>query len=410
MRAEIVTIGTEIILGSIVNSNTQYISKRLAEIGVETLYHTSVDDDFNRLKEVIENATSRVDIVITTGGLGPTDDDLTKEAIASALGLSMESDHKMEDNLKYFFSYSQREMTSNNLKQAMKPVGSHFITNPKGTAPGIYIENDGKKIIMMPGPPREMIPMFDNYVVDLIKDDYNIYVKSINTIGIGESQLETDLKELNIDIDGFSVSTYASRGCVEIKVIGKSLDKDYLDDRSKIIIEKIESKVGNYIYGFDNVSVEDVVINQLIKNKLKISVAESCTGGNLSARLTNVPGASNTFDRGLITYSNNSKIDELGVDKDTLETHGAVSEEIAIEMAKGLLRISSSDIVVSTTGNAGPTSMGDTPVGLIYVCVANKEKHMVYKRIFSGDREIIQERATNFALGNLYNFLNYKLT
>src|SRR5690554_2790278 len=184
MRAEIVTIGTEIILGSILNSNTQYISKRLAEIGVETLYHTSVDDDFNRLKEVIENATSRVDIVITTGGLGPTDDDLTKEAIASALGLSMESDHKMEDNLKYFFSYSQREMTSNNLKQAMKPVGSHFITNPKGTAPGIYIKNDGKKIIMMPGPPREMIPMFDNYVVDLIKDDYNIYVKSINTIGI----------------------------------------------------------------------------------------------------------------------------------------------------------------------------------------------------------------------------------
>ena len=410
MKAEIVTIGTEIILGSIVNSNAVYISKRLAEMGIETLYHTSVDDDFNRLKSVIEIAKDRVDIVITTGGLGPTDDDLSKEAIASALGLPMESDTKMEDELKYFFSYSQREMTLNNLKQAMKPLGSEFIPNPKGTAPGIYIKHDDKIIIMMPGPPREMIPMLDNYVVDYIKDDHIIAVKSINTIGIGESQLETDLKELNINMEGFTISTYASKGCVEIKIIGKSLDKDYLEENTNLILEKIKSKIGQFIYGYDNSSVEKVIIDTLVENNLKLAVCESCTGGNISSRITSIPGASSTFDRGIITYSNLAKVDEVGVKESTLKEFGAVSEQVAIEMALGLLNKSGSDITVSTTGNAGPTSMGDTPVGLIYTCVADKESHQVFKRIFSGDRDVIQERATNFALGNLYNFLNKKLT
>jgi len=406
MKAEIVTIGTEIILGSISNSNATYISKRLAELGIETLYHTSVDDDFKRLKDVIEIATKRVDLIITTGGLGPTDDDLTKEAIASALDLPMESDLNMEENLKHFFAYSERPMTLNNLKQAMKPLGSEFILNSKGTAPGIYIKKENKKIIMLPGPPKEMIPMFDNYVTNLVKDDQIVMVKSINTIGIGESQLETDLKELEISIDGFVISTYASKGCVEIKVIGKSKDNSYLEDNFKTIIEKITSKIGKNIYSFNNSSIEKVIIDILSNNNLKIGVAESCTGGNLSSRLTSIPGASNTFDRGIITYSNESKIEELGVNKQSLIEYSAVSEQVAKEMALGLLSKPNIDIAISTTGNAGPTSINNGPVGLIYTCIASKEEHKVYKRIFSGDREVVQERATNFALSNLYEFLN----
>ncbi|WP_422486786.1 competence/damage-inducible protein A [Gudongella sp. DL1XJH-153] len=410
MKAEIITIGTEIMLGSILNTNVTYLSRRLMELGIETIYHTSVDDDYDRLEKSIRLAMDRVDVILTTGGLGPTDDDLTKEALSNVTVKKMISDVDMEHHIKQYFAYSKREMTSNNLKQAMKPEGSEFIKNPKGTAPGIYMKWNNKKIIMMPGPPREMKSMFEESVVNLIKDDHIIIVKSINTSGLGESTLETQLKELDLSYPNFTITTYAGSGSVEIKVIGRGKDVSKLESESEKIIETIKARIGKHIYGYNNSSLEKVIIDTLNQNKMKISVCESVTGGSISKRLTSVPGASLSFDRGLVTYSNQSKIDELGVLSSSLDEYGAVSSRVACEMAKGLLNKTNSDIVISTTGYAGPDKNENITTGLVYVCVMSCDAHTVFERIFSGDRDTIQERTTNFALWNGFQFLNNKLT
>ncbi len=410
MKAEIITIGTEIMLGSILNTNVAYLSRRLMELGIETVYHTSVDDDYERLENVLALAMERVDIILTTGGLGPTDDDLSKEALANVTGRTLVSDINMEEHIKHFFAYSKRDMTLNNLKQAMKPEGSEFIDNPRGTAPGIFMEWNKRKIIMMPGPPREMKPMFEDKVVDLIKDDHIIIVKSINTSGLGESTLETQLKQLDISYPDFTITTYAGSGSVEIKVIGRGSDRLRLEMESEEIVESIKGEIGEHIYGYGVSSIEGAIIEMLIHNKMKISVCESVTGGNLSRKLTSVPGASKTFDRGLVTYSNDSKINELEVSREALDAFGAVSEEVAYQMAVGLMKKSNADIVVSTTGYAGPDNDPSIKTGLIYVCIKSKDSHDIFERIFSGSRDTIQERASNFALWNLYKFLNNKLT
>jgi nicotinamide-nucleotide amidase len=410
MKAEIITIGTEIMLGSILNTNVAYLSRRLMELGIETVYHTSVDDDYERLESALSLAMERVDLVLTTGGLGPTDDDLTKEALANVTGRALVADINMEEHIKHFFAYSKRDMTLNNLKQAMKPEGSEFIDNPRGTAPGIYMEWHNRKIVLMPGPPREMKPMFENKVIELIKDDHIIIVKSINTSGLGESTLETQLKQLDLSYPNFTITTYAGSGSVEIKVIGRGKDGLRLERESVEIVEAISREIGEHIYGYGLSSIEDAIIEVLINNKMKIAVCESVTGGILSSKLTSVPGASKTFDRGVVAYSNDAKVEELEVTRKALETFGAVSGEVAYEMAKGLMKKSKADIVVSTTGYAGPDEDSSIKTGLIYICITAKDSHEIFERIFSGDRDTIQERATNFALWNVYKFLNKKLT
>ena len=410
MKAEIITIGTEIMLGSILNTNVAYLSRRLMELGIETLYHTSVDDDYERLEGVLSLAIERADIIITTGGLGPTDDDLSKEALAHVTGKTLVSDINMEHHIKHFFAYSQREMTVNNLKQAMRPEGSEFIDNPRGTAPGIYMEWKNRKIVMMPGPPREMKPMFENSVVDLIKDDHIIIVKLINTSGLGESTLETQLKKLDLSYPDFSITTYAGSGSVEIKVIGRGQDKSKLEKESEEIVESIRGEIGDHIYGYGISSLESTIIETLTLNGMKIAACESVTGGIVSRRLTSIPGASKAFDRGLVTYSDQAKRQELGISREDLDKYGAVSREVACKMAEGLLKKSNTDIVVATTGYAGPDHDIDVKTGLIYVCIMSRTNHEVYERIFSGDRDTIQERATNFALWNVYKFLNKELT
>jgi nicotinamide-nucleotide amidase len=410
MRAEIITIGTEIMLGSILNTNVTYLSRRLMELGIETLYHTSVDDDYERLENVLTLAIERADIIITTGGLGPTDDDLTKEALANVTGRALVADINMEEHIKHYFAYSKRDMTLNNLKQAMKPEGADFIDNPRGTAPGIYMEWNNRKIVMMPGPPREMKPMFEDNVVNLIKDDHIIIVKSINTSGLGESTLETQLKHLDLSYPDFTITTYAGSGSVEIKVIGRGKDKHRLEKDSEEIVERIRMEIGEHIYGYGVSSIEGAIIEMLIHNDMKMAVCESVTGGNLSKKLTSIPGASKSFDRGLVTYSNNSKIQELGVSEEALEKFGVVSREVAYQMANGLIEKSNTDIVVATTGYAGPDEDPNVKTGLIFICILTKDSHEIHERIFSGDRDTIQERATNFALWNVYNFINKKLT
>ncbi len=410
MITEIIAVGTEITLGSIVNTNAVYLSKRLSEMGLEVCYHTSVDDDPVRLSSVFSIAVDRSDLIILTGGLGPTEDDLTKETIARVLGRSMISDISVEEQIKNIFTYSNRPMPSNNLKQARKPEGTEFIPNLKGTAPGIFIKHEGKLIVLLPGPPREMIPMFEGFVTELIKDDLHISIRSINTIGIGESALEEILREMDINIPDFTVNTYASLGTVEIKIVGKGYDKELLERNSKILIEKLSERLGDSIYGFDNITIEEAVLNRLEDKNLNLAVAESVTGGEITRRITKIPGASRHFISGIIAYSEASKVRDLNVSEDTLEKYGAVSSETAVEMAKGLLNRKDVDIAISATGFAGPSTGEGKPIGLVYICVADKTRVEIFERIFTGDRQAIQEKAASLALANLHKFLNNPLT
>lgn len=406
MKAEIITIGTEIMVGSILNTNSKYLSNKLIELGIETYYHTSVDDNAERLASIIEIALSRADIIITTGGLGPTQDDLTKEIVSKVLKLELIHDTEVEENIVDMFKRINKPMTVNNLKQTFKPNSSKLIKNDKGTAPGIYIDKNNVKIIMLPGPPNELIPMFENYIADLIKDDYKIVIRSINTIDIGESALEVELKNLDIYEENFDIATFATEDNVEIKIIGRGMDKEEITDKIEQKISKIKDKIGDYIYGYDNISLAEVVINKLKLMKHTLSLCESCTGGAISSMITSIPGASCVFDRGIVTYSNNSKIDELGVKPITLKTFGAVSEETAYEMAKGLIDKTNSDIVLSITGIAGPGGgTVNKPVGLVYMCTMDNTKHKVTKYIFTGNRTTIQEKATIKALSEINNFL-----
>lgn len=405
MIAEIIAIGTEITTGSTLNTNSKYISNKLSDFGIETHYHTSVDDDPKRLENVVNIALDRADLIITTGGLGPTQDDITKEVISKSLGLKLEKDDKMEEDIKNIFSNMSRVMTDSNKKQAEKPKGSKFIENEIGTAPGVFINTKGKTIIMLPGPPWEMSLMFEQGVSQLINNDTSIITKSINIVGIGESDLENRLLSLNLNRDNINITTFAGQGSIEIKIIGKGNSKEKANIEVEVdeIVKTIEENFKCYIYGYDNISIEESVVKLLKLKNYKLGLAESCTGGLISSKITSIPGASSVFDRGIVSYSNLSKMELLNVKKASLDKHGAVSEEVAYEMAKGLLGKSDSlDIVLSITGIAGPDgATEDKPIGLVYMCVMTKKNYEVIKFNFNGDRRLIQKRATLRALNEI---------
>lgn len=405
MNAEIISIGTEITTGSTLNTNSRFIANRLLELGIETYYHTSVDDNTNRLKNVIQTAFNRVNLIITTGGLGPTDDDLTKETISEALGIPLTKDSNMQDTIiKKFDSYST--MPNNNLKQAIKLEGSQFLNNYNGTAPGIFLSINDKILIMLPGPPREMKLMFNMEVIPLIHKDFNIIQKSINLLGIGESLLEMEIKDLlNMDSD-INLATFAKVGEVEIKIIGRGKDQTIIEKKIDNMVKIIESRFKTYIYGFDNIPIEKIVFDMLKEKKYKVGFCESCTGGLISGKLSRIPGASKVFDRSIITYSNQAKIEEVNVSPKTLEEFGPVSEEVALEMAYGMLDHGNLDLAVSVTGLAGPSTESDihTP-GLVYVCIATKNNFKMIQLQLTGDRKHIQNKAVTQVFAEMRKFL-----
>lgn len=406
MIAEIITIGSEITTGSILNTHSKYISSKLLELGIETYYHTSVDDNKKRVSDIINIALQRADIIITTGGLGPTDDDLTKEVISETLGLELISDKDIEDNIRNIFSKLDKTMPTNNLKQAFKPEESQFLKNSIGTAPGIFLSKDNKKIIMLPGPSKEMELMFNNEVIPLIHEDYNIIIKSVNIIGIGESQLEMKIKDLINKYSDIIIATFAKEGEVEVKIIGKGKNKDIIENKINNVIKILEQRFHEYIYGFDNIPIEIIVFNLLKEINYKIGFCESCTGGLISSRFSRIPGVSQVFDRSIVTYSNNAKMEELGVNSNTLEKYGAVSEETAIEMANGLLNRDNLDLSLSVTGIAGPDGgTEEKPIGLVYLCISTKDKSMPIKCNFNGNRESIQNKTATRAFFELRKFL-----
>lgn len=415
MIAEIISVGTEITSGDTLDTNSHFISSKLLDIGIEAYYHTSVDDCPTRLENIIHLALDRSDLLIITGGLGPTKDDLTKEIVAKALGLELKLDKNMRDKIKKLFTSRGREMTCNNIKQAYKPLGAKFIDNHIGTAPGIYIEDNNKVIIMMPGPPREMRPMYEKEVSGLLEERFNrdisIIRKSINIVGIGESYLETELIDMGLEKENISITTFAGHGTVEIKIIGKGKDKEKIEKEVDLVTDKIRKRFKNYIYSYNNRPLEESLLSLLKEKQCKLGLCESCTGGLISSKITNIAGSSQILDRSIVSYSNRSKIEELEVSPDTLERYGAVSRQTAYEMAKGLLaKTQGVDLVLSITGIAGP-SIGNNPnkeVGLVYICIMDRFRHEVIESKFNGDRPYIKERAAIKSLSIIKEFLlNY---
>lgn len=406
MRAEIITIGNELLSGNVLNTNTYYLTKRLSEIGIEVLYHTSVKDDAQMLKDVVNIGLNRADLLIFTGGLGPTYDDLSKEVICNSLGLNLTLNEECKKTIEDYFRKLNREMTPNNIKQAYIPEGAKYIPNEVGTAPGIFIEWKDKVIVMLPGPPKEMQLMFDKYVVPFIKQDFVIIEKTIKTIDIGEAQVESTIQDIIKSNKDVYIATYAKDGIVDIKIVAKGRDKNSIDEILNDAINKIKNKIADYIYSYEDETIEEVVFKILKKNKMKVAFCESCTGGLISSKFTRIPGASEVFDRAYITYSNLSKMEDLGVSKDTLDKYGAVSKETALEMAKGLLNKTSVDVALSVTGIAGPSGGTETkPVGLVYIGICTKDSSKVVESLFGGDRVSIQNRAYLKAFNELRKFL-----
>lgn len=404
MRAEIITVGTEILLGDIVNTNSRYLARELALLGIEVYYQGSVGDNEDRLLEAFGESLKRSDLVITTGGLGPTLDDITKEVAAKYFGQKMELNQKSWDEIREFMSKLDKSPTENNKRQAYFPKEATILKNNNGTAPGAIFKKDKKTIIVLPGPPREMVAMFEESVrpyLESLTEDI-LVSKTLRLYGIGESKLETELLDVIKGQTNPTVAPYASDMEVTLRITAKAKSSEEATKLIGPMEESIRTSVGEYIYGEGDTSLDEVVSKILVEKKLKIAVAESCTGGMVSASLINYPGISSVFMEGLITYSNEAKMERLGVKKETLDKFGAVSEETAIEMAQGVCKKFNTNVGVSTTGVAGPGGGTDEkPVGLVYIGVCINGKTKVKKLNLSGNRFKVRQRAAKEALNEL---------
>lgn len=402
--AEILCIGTEILLGNIVNTNSAEISRALAEIGVNLYHHTVVGDNPERLKEALEIAFSRNNIVITTGGLGPTYDDLTKETIADYFGLPLVLHEPSARSIRCFFEKWKRQMTENNLKQAMMPEGCVVLENHNGTAPGCIIEQDGKVAVMLPGPPREMGPMFTQQVIPYLQKRSGQVFRShcVYFFGIGESALESELRDTIEGMENPTIAPYAKDGEVMLRVTARAHTAEEAEELMRPAVAMLQERFPQYIYGVDVDNLQTALVRALEQRGLKVATAESCTGGYLSKRITEVAGSSAVFDCGVTSYANGIKEKLLGVRRETLERYGAVSEQTAREMADGVRRLAGADIGLSTTGVAGPGHSEAKPVGLVYVGVSSEWHSEVLElqlsRGYQNERDLIRYLAASYAL------------
>jgi len=404
MNCEIISVGTELLLGQIANTDAQYISQKLSELGINVYYHTVVGDNKQRLLEALNIAVKRVNLIITTGGLGPTVDDLTKEVVAEFLGLEMHIHEPSLEHIKEHFKRTGREVTDNNIKQALLPKGAIPIYNPNGTAPGAIIEHEKGIFVILPGPITELKPMFEKEVMPFLRkfSDYSIVSRVIRIFGIGESKVEEIIKDLLENQNNPTIAPLLGHGDVTLRITARVRNGEDANALIDPIEHEIKERLGNAVYGFNDDTMNSIVGRMLKERELKVAVAESCTGGLVSDKLTDIPGISLVFDRGMITYSNEAKIELLNVSEDTLRLYGAVSPQTAEEMALGALNHSHADIALSTTGIAGPdggTSL--KPVGLVYMALADKCGVYSTKHLFDGDRRKIKEMAALTALNLL---------
>jgi len=398
MNAEILAVGTEILLGEIVNTNAQYISAQLATLGIDVYFQTVVGDNPKRLEETIYKAFERADIVITSGGLGPTKDDITKEICGKYFEKPFVRDEKAYDMLKAFFAKRGREMTENNIKQIMVPEGSIVMYNNNGTAPGIIMEGKGKVLIMLPGPPRELKPMFEEYALPYLrkKSDFTFVSRTIRVAKTGESGLEYALRDLIDAQSNPTIATYVKNLEAVVRITAKAKSEEEGLKLIAPVADEIYRRFGSKIYAEGEKTIRTAVCEKLLENNITVACAESCTGGMVAAAFTDMPGISSVFIEGAVTYCNDAKMRRLGVKAETLDKYDAVSAETAMEMAEGIARTSGADIGVSTTGIAGPGGgTEEKPVGLVYVGFYRNGVAKAFKLNYPGLRETVRTRAVD---------------
>lgn len=403
MTVEIICVGTELLLGNIVNTNAAYLAEKCAGLGLSCYFQSVVGDNEERLTQVLNCAKDRSDIIILSGGLGPTEDDLTKEVAAKVWGRELKVDDHSMERIAEYFAARDIQPTENNWKQAMIPEGAIVLDNNNGTAPGIIIEEENTHVILLPGPPNELVPMFEESVAPYL-DKLTpgvICSQTVKICGVGESQAETTIKDMIDSQTNPTIATYAKSGEVHIRVTASAEDGKAAGKLIKPVVKELKARFGYNVYTTDEeTTLEKAVVDLLSANELTITCAESCTGGMLSARLINVAGVSDCYKAGFITYSNKAKRKLLGVKKSTLDKHGAVSEQVAEEMANGAALAAKSDVAVAITGIAGPDGgTEDKPVGLVYIACSVKGKVTVEKFQFKGNRARVREAAVSAALG-----------
>lgn len=402
MKVELISVGTEILLGNIVNTNAAYLAEKCAALGLSCYYQTVVGDNEERLAETIRTAAERADIVILSGGLGPTQDDLTKETAAKVMGRKLYLDEHSKERIKIYFEKLGRDIPESNWKQAMIPENAIIIDNENGTAPGVIIKDENCHVILLPGPPGELVPMFENSIVPYLKEinPGTIYSQTVKICGVGESSAETMIEDLIHAQTNPTIAPYAKTGEVHLRVTAQAEDEKEAKKLVKPMVKELKRRFGNHIYTTeDDVTLEKAVADLLLANHLTVTTAESCTGGMLAARLINVPGVSSVYKSGHITYSNKSKRRILGVKKGTLVKYGAVSVQTAREMVKGAALFSKSDVTVAITGLAGPDGgTEEKPVGLVYIACNVKGKITIKEYHFSGNRSKIRESSVSAAL------------
>ncbi|NEX77724.1 competence/damage-inducible protein A [Bacillus thermocopriae] len=410
MNAEIIAVGSELLLGQIVNTNARFLSQQLAGLGIDVYYHTVVGDNPDRLKSAIKIAESRSKIIIFTGGLGPTKDDLTKETIARHIGTELVMNNEALETIEQYFKRTNRVMTENNRKQALILEGSLVLPNDHGMAPGMVLKSGGHIYMLLPGPPKEMEPMFLNYgskeLALLTGAKEQIVSRVLRFFGIGEAALETEIMDIIDEQKNPTVAPLAGEGDVTLRLTAKHRDEMKAQAMLDEVEAKIRQRVGQYIYGYENTTLFVELANVLKERKWTITSAESLTGGLFQQEITSISGASSIFKGGIVCYSNEIKQDLVQVKQETLETYGSVSEECARELAENVMKIFGTDIGISFTGVAGPDELEGKPVGTIFIGIALKGRPSIVERIkLSGSRGANRNRAVRYGCYFLLKYL-----
>jgi len=409
MKAEIIAVGTELLLGQICNGNARFLSEKLAELGIDVFWHSTVGDNPDRLAGVLKTALDRADLLILSGGLGPTLDDITRETVAGVLGLPLEINAEWEYRLQLFFYRLGRRMSDNNLKQALVPRGAQVILNEHGTAPGIWLEHGRQLLIMLPGPPRELEAMFVSEVAPRLQELAGgelIVSRVLKVAGLGESALEEKIADLLASQSNPTIAPLAQYAEVHLRLTAKAASREEAKGLLDGLERKLRERLGESVFARDGERMAEQVAKLLVEKKLTLAVSESCTGGLLAQMLTSVPGSSAYFLQGFVTYSNRSKTALLGINPALLRRHGAVSPQVAGAMAENGRIRAGSDLCLSVTGIAGPDGgTEEKPVGLVYIACAGAEDLDCRRFNFPGTRQNVRERAAVTAL----NLLRLKL-
>ncbi len=404
MTAEIVSVGTELLLGQITDTHAPHMARILAECGIGCTRRATIGDNFDRVVGTLKDSLSRADVVVTIGGLGPTLDDLTRDAIAEALDDEMEEVPEVVEGLKKFFESRGIRMAESTLRQAQKPKCAQLVDNPNGTAPGLICQKGGKVVIALPGPKGEFDPMANGPVrqfLEQLQGGQVIHSRVLRIIGMGESHVEEKVRHLMAG-ENPTVAPYAQTAECHLRVTARAETREAADKLIDPVVDQIRGILGNHLYGFNETTIEMALIDMLVDNGETIAIAESMTGGALGARITSVPGSSKAFLGGVVTYTVGAKQALLDIPSGLLSEFGPVSEEVAVAMAESVRKTLGATYGVSITGNAGPTSDVDgKPVGLTYIAVAGPDGTTVDKAQYRGLREDIQRRATQTALAQL---------